>query len=111
MSDAMANISGDNRWGELLQQTRCALTSLRVEDLEELAGRAECMLAATVGHEPIRQRMPRPQAQQLAGVAREHRLLHELLIATGCNISVLRRISGDDRTTMRAGEVKPRWVR
>jgi hypothetical protein len=103
--------SSSDSWSELLQQSRQALSTLRVDALEELAGRAECMLAATLGSDPIRQRIPRPQGERMPELARELGLLRDLLSASDRNLKVLRGVSKDARYRGRAGEAGPRWVR
>ena len=109
MSDAVADKAGVNEWVVLIGDTRHALSRLYAEDIEELRARAECMLSATLGHDSIRQRMARPRDNQLLDLTREHHLLHELLVATESNISVLHRIRGNFRVS--AGKVSSRWER
>jgi hypothetical protein len=111
MPDGVSERGEGGDWGGLLVQTRQALATLRAADLEELAARADCMLRATVGQEGIRQRIPRPQAQELHNLTRQHRLLGDLLLATDRNLAVLRRLCGDKGDRTRAGKVNPRWVR
>jgi len=100
-----------NAWSALLEETRQALSTLHVEELEELAGRAECLLRATQDADAVRQRLPLPERKQMAGIARQHRLLGELLHATERNMAVLRPLR--DRVGGRhpAGEGNLRWVR
>jgi hypothetical protein len=88
MANAVMDRSGD-QWKTLLDETRQALANLRADELEELAARAECMLAATLGTEPVRQRMSRPHARDIAHVGKQQRLLGDLLLATGSNLKVL----------------------
>jgi hypothetical protein len=49
MSDTKPKQSGKNEWSLLLAEARQALSTLRADDLAELAARADCMLAATLG--------------------------------------------------------------
>jgi hypothetical protein len=111
MRGSGANTSALDPWTDLLRQARSALASLRAEDLEDLAGRAECMLEATIGDGVIRQRMRGPQQEPLAGLARERGLLRSLLVETDRNLKVLQRVRPDGRTGVRSGEVDSRWVR
>jgi hypothetical protein len=92
--------SGD-QWSILLQEARQALANLRADDLEELAARAECMLAATLGTEPVRQTMPRPDARDIAHMHKQQRMLGDLLLATQSNLKAL------DSTRKQRGS---RWV-
>lgn len=101
----MAERPGTDGWSGLLAETRQALAGLRAEELEELAARAECMWMAVAGEDWIRQRIPRPQAQETVRLARQHRLLGDLLAATERNLKVLRRLRG------RGGEERSRWAR
>jgi hypothetical protein len=98
-------------WNGLLEQTREALATLRAEDLEELAARADCMLSATVGNDWIRQRIPSPQAQELADLTRQQRLLGKLLLATDRNLAVLRRMRGEAGERTGAGRARSPWER
>jgi hypothetical protein len=98
-------------WGELLRQSRLALTTLRASALEELAGRAECMLAATVGGEPVRQRIARPEFCGRPEVAREYRLLRDLLRASDRNLRVLRRGREKEWDDAGFGETRHPWGR
>lgn len=109
MSDVMESKAGVNEWVVLIGDTRLALSKLYAEDIEELGARAECMLSATFAHDSIRQRIARPRDNQLLNLTREHRLLHELLVATESNIRVLRRTCGNCRATV--GEAGSRWER
>jgi hypothetical protein len=104
----MAARSATNEWSALLEETRHALSSLCVEDLQKLAARAECMLAATFGPDSVRQQLPRPQAWEMLEISRQHSLLRDLLGATDKNLAVLRRLRG---RTGDVGEVNSRWVR
>ena len=111
MSDGVRERAGAGDWNGLLEQTRQALATLRAEDLEELAARANCMLSATVGDDWIRQHIPRPQGQELFDLTREHRLLGDLLLATARNLAVLRRLRGDAVEPIEGGRMRPRWER
>jgi hypothetical protein len=111
MSDGVRERAGAGEWNGLLEQTRQALATLRADDLEELAARADCMLSATVGDDWIRQRIPRPQAQELDGLSRQQRLLGDLLLATVWNLAVLRRLHGDACKGTGAGRMRSQWER
>ena len=78
----------------LLAETRAALASLRADQLEELAARADAILSA--GSPSV----PNPAA------LREHRLLGDLLEATGENLRVLRRLRN-----LASAEGSSRWER
>jgi hypothetical protein len=84
-----------NPWTVLLEDTLRDLSDLRAEDLEELSARAECMMHATVAENPIRQRLPRPELHEIAGLARQHRLLGAMLHATGANLKALKSAVGE----------------
>ena len=109
MSECMAETVGTDTWSGLLEETRQALSMLRVEDLEELSTRAERMFDAAAGLESRRQRRVLRGAER-AKVAREHRLLGDLLRATDKNLQVLRRLEGRLHGRTRAGEGNERWV-
>ena len=79
-------------WCALLAETRQALAHLRADELQELAARAECRLRATLGEDWIRQRIPSPATRELPRMARQHRLLRDLLRATRRNVAVLQRL-------------------
>jgi hypothetical protein len=98
-------------WTELLQQSRQALATLRAEALEELVGRAECMLAVTLSSDPMRQRFARSQGCGMARVSREIDLLRVLLQASARNLKVLRRAAGDIRDQKSSADGRARWVR
>ncbi len=110
MSDTVATKSGPDQWSLLLQEARHALASLRAEDLGELAARAECMLAATLGPTSIRQRIAKPTLSNLSTMSREHRLLGDLLTATRANLKIVNR-TRTGLGTSRTAEVNSRWVR
>jgi hypothetical protein len=86
-------------WVELIDETRDALATLRVEELEALAMRAEreFELAEDAGVAAIR------SEESLRELATNHRMLREVLEATAGNLAVLQR--------MRNGEANSRWVR
>jgi hypothetical protein len=86
-------MSEAKQWIGLLDETRYALANLRTEDLEELAERAQRALASNVGVLP-------PDHRELAA---RHRVLGEVIAATGQNLNVLRRLRGLDGSQ--------RWVR
>ena len=97
-------MAGTDAWAGLLTETRQALATLRAQDLELLAARAERMLtAAGAGQRPTGRPEDRPA--NMIQVAAEHRLLGDLLLATGRNLEVLRRL----RDRMQAGEGNSRW--
>ena len=78
----------------LLAETRAALANLRADDLEDLAARAEAILSTSSPS------VPNPAA------LREHRLLGDLLDATGENLRVLRRLRN-----LASTEGSSRWAR
>ncbi len=82
-----------NPWIGLLDETREALAHLRTEDLEALAERAQQALDTNLGV------LPRDHRE----LAARHRLLGEVIAATGQNLNVLRRLRGVDGSQ--------RWVR
>lgn len=86
MSDAANVMTGPSEWSVLLRQTRFALSTLRADELEDLAVRAERML-----------KLPsecsnRHEIGDSANASHEHRLLGDLLAATDSNLQVLRRL-------------------
>jgi hypothetical protein len=101
----------NDEWQELLLEAQRALSSLRYEQLEELAGRAECMLAATFGSEAVRQSIPVPGSSELRQIGQQQRLLGDLLLATKDNLAVLRRSRRDGLGMACEGEVDARWAR
>lgn len=134
-------MAGTDVWARLLAETRQALATLRVEELEQLAARAEQMLAAAGrGLQPATQSIARLSArpamhsagslaagrtgslarspvtrstvscaENTVRVASEHRLLGDLLLATGRNLEVLRRLRNRMQDRMQAGEGNARW--
>jgi hypothetical protein len=106
----MAETVGTDTWSGLLEETRQALSTLRVEDLEEMSTRAERMFDAAAGLESRRQQGTALRGAERAKVAREHRLLGDLLRATDKNLQVLRRLEGRLHGRVRAGEGNERWV-
>ncbi|HEX9198065.1 MAG TPA: hypothetical protein VF865_00785 [Acidobacteriaceae bacterium] len=109
MLDRKSETSGMTEWEGLIEEARMALSTLRAGDLEGLAVRAEAMLAVAVN--PQRKtKQPLPEAK-LASLTAEHRLLGNLLLATGRNLDVLRLVRGYPRDSTRTGEVNSRWVR
>jgi hypothetical protein len=111
MLDTKPRQSGKNEWSLLLAEARQALSMLRADELTDLAARADCMLAATLGMDSIRQRMPPPQGHELEELSREHRRLGDLLAATHRNLKVLRGVRVDVRGSTRVEEEGSRWVR
>ena len=78
----------------LLAETRAALANLRADELEDLATRAEAILTDSA-------KLPaNPTA------LREHKLLGDLLDATGENLRVLRRLRA-----LASAEGSTRWQR
>ncbi len=111
MAEAGARTRAASEWQDLLLEAQLALSMLRYEELEALAGRAECMLAATFGADPVRQAIPVPARLELRQIGRQKRLLGDLLSATKDNLAVLRRSGGDGVRGSGEGEVSTRWVR
>lgn len=102
MTDGGSTTAEEGEWIGLLAETRNALGSLRVEDLERLSVRAETMLSAI-------------KCGQAGGInpsaaKREHHLLAELLRVTGGNLEVARRTRGGEAERSRTGRGL-RWVR
>jgi hypothetical protein len=87
-------------WEELLAATRQALSTLRAEELEELASRAEKMLEETA-----------PTTTAQAGLKAEQRLLGDLLSATDRNLQVLRRLCARKNASLAAEEGHRAWAR
>jgi hypothetical protein len=110
MSEYMAETAGTDSWSGLLEETRQALATLRAEDLAELAARAVRMYDGAAGSEPRRRQRPGIRGAERAKVAREHRLLGDLLLATDKNLQVLRRLDGRLHERVRAGGGNERWV-
>jgi hypothetical protein len=111
MPDKTVSTHESEPWSELLQHARRALATLEVDSLEELAGRAECMLAATMSYDPIRQRIAKPQLRASVGIAHECSLLGDLLYASERNLRVLRVTCEGMRNQGLIATVVPRWVR
>jgi len=89
----------------LLAATRAALAHLRIEELESLAAKAEKMLSFALSEQPLSHISPRCGAPAFnTGIMSEHRMLGDLLGATGENLRVLRRAGGD-------AEGSARWAR
>ena len=82
MADGGSERAGESDWRKLLVETRRALTRLRFEDLEELAGRAEEMLRSARAAKFSRPGALEFRARGGAAMARELRLLDEL---SACN--------------------------
>jgi hypothetical protein len=75
-------------WVELIEETRLALATLREEDLEVLAMRAEMAFD---------ERLPATNSwsaddETLRRLTAEHRMLRDLLEMTAGNLAVLRRL-------------------
>jgi hypothetical protein len=108
MADTRPKEPVKNEWSLLLTEAQQALSTLRADELAELAARADCMLEAT---DPIRQHTSLPQGHELKELVREHRRLGHLLAATQGNLKVLRGVRADVRGVTRAREEDSRWVR
>jgi hypothetical protein len=104
----MAQRAKRTEWCGLLAETRLALSTLRLEDLEKLAARAEEMLEATAGNVAGPPRDLDLSRGERSSVAKEHHLLGSLLAATSRNLEVLQRLRG---TPDSRGEMDSRWVR
>jgi len=93
----------------LLAETRAALARLRADELEALAARAEEMLFifSDLTSQSSRDINSAPSriARHSAALFQEHRLLGDLLQATGENLRVLR------RSRASGSEGSMRWVR
>jgi hypothetical protein len=104
--DDVARRSGTGTWEELLTAASEALATLRAQDLEELAVRAE---------HKLRDATPENlSALRRAGVANlksEHRLLGDLLVATDGNLQVLRRVYARKSGGPTAREAHRSWAR
>jgi hypothetical protein len=95
-------------WCGLLEETRQALSTLRAEDLEELAGRAERAFDTNSRLAP--QGAAELGPADRANLTRERRLLGDLILATDRNRAVLRRrcLNADYSPTE---GVDQRWAR
>lgn len=111
MADGGSERAGESDWRKLLVETRRALTRLRFEDLEELAGRAEEMLRSARAAKFSRPGALEFRARGGAAMARELRLLDELLRATDRNTAVLRRLLGHAADPTRDADRNIRWAR
>lgn len=98
-----------HQWVSLVEETQRALTFVRPDELEELAGRAACLLAATLGPDAIRQRIPRPSASEMAELRLRQAALGDLLHATGENLGVLRHSKRRLTDSFRVREANCRW--
>jgi hypothetical protein len=107
----MAQKAKVTAWCGLLAETRLALSTLRQDDLEKLAARAEKMVEATTGHDadPL-VNLEFGQGER-SRVTKEYRLLGSLLAATGKNLEILQRLRGNSPRPNIAGEMDSRWVR
>jgi hypothetical protein len=101
-------------WIELIEETREALATLRVEELEALALRAEREFELADDAREFERTRERSQGgraatgavrggESLRKLAASHRMLREVLEATAGNLSVLQR--------MRNGGTNSRWER
>jgi hypothetical protein len=126
MLEGVAEMARTDAWSGLLEETRRALSTLRAEDLEELARRAQTMFQQAEEKQARQQGPPlsspgiSPPGNSTSGVSprgispdewaklsAEHRLLGDLLQATEKNLRVLRRL----RDRSRSGEGNTPWVR
>jgi hypothetical protein len=106
----MAQNARATEWSGLLESTRLALSTLRLDDLEKLAARAEQMLDAMTERDSMRAAGPRLDPGDRRKVLGEHRLLGSLLAATDRNLDLLRRLHGSPARSG-AGGLDSRWVR
>jgi len=89
MSDRAAESAGEadnvgrDALASLIDETRRGLATLRADDLEELAQRAEQLSVSAL------------RGMDLRELAAQHRVLGELLEATAGNLQVLRRMRGE----------------
>jgi hypothetical protein len=102
---------GKGDWSALLARTRQALANFRAEELEQLAARAEGMLAAERAVKLQGRGRPAERGTKRAGLAQEHHLLGELLLATDRNIEVVRRLLVRFAGRDCGGEGRSRWAR
>jgi hypothetical protein len=98
-------------WSELLEATRFALSTLRLEDLEKLSARAEEMLEATAARHS-----PPPAGFRLTPgerrkVLAQQRMLGNLLAATDRNLVVARHLCGGSLGPNSGRGLDSRWVR
>ena len=109
MSDGASGMDGARSWSGLLAETRQALSTLRVEELEELSIRAKKMFDLAAG--PMPKQGGVLSGSELGKTMREHRLLGDLLLATDENLQVLRRLQCRLHTRRDADEGNARWAR
>lgn len=107
MAEGLAESAGTDVCSELLAATRVALTGLRADKLEDLARRAEGLVAALFPQAPHDNGEPTSSPQFTRAAAKEHRLLAELLRATDSNLQVLRRL----HSPATSPKVNSQWVR
>jgi hypothetical protein len=89
-------------WLALIEGTRRALATLSVDDLEELAVRAQALLDSVAGRASVTALSDEAMRKVVAG----HRALGDLLRATAGNLAVVRR-----RRDYRSQEMNPPWAR
>lgn len=111
MSDGVVEMDGTDSWSGLLEETRQALSMLRVEDLGELSTRAQKMFDAAAVIGTRGQRGSGLGGAGMEKMKQEHRLLGDLLLATDKNLQVLRRLQCRLHSRVDAGEGNVRWVR
>jgi hypothetical protein len=104
----MAQNPDVTEWSGLLESTRLALSTLRLEDLEKLAARAERILETTAVPGPSAKLSLTPS--QRRKVLDQQHLLESLLVATDRNLAVLRRLRGASALSRVSG-LDSRWVR
>jgi hypothetical protein len=111
MPENIEHMESFDRWTELLWQSRQALSTLSPDILEDLAVRAECMSAATVTADLIRDRVAGPQGRGRDEMVKEKKLLRDLLHASHRNLKVLSRTDEASPDQENSIGTRPRWVR
>jgi len=99
--EGVSEMARSDSWSGLVEETRQALATLRAEDLEELASRAQAMFNEIQGQETLRIGQPPQKPLSVEGRARlagERRLLGDLLQATEKNLKVLQRLRDRKRS-------------
>jgi hypothetical protein len=110
MSEGIAGKAEAYRWETLLEQARAALSSLRADELDQLALRAESMAVRTRASGPELQPDQQLYRADAANLAEAHRMLGDLLLATSKNLEVLRRLRRRRSHACDPREVNSRWV-
>jgi hypothetical protein len=106
----MEDNSGAREWCGLLQETRRALSTLRAEDLEELAARAERIFEMNPCLEPTKRAGSEVLRSDMASLTRERHLLGDLMLATHRNRRVLQRLHRGASGHPGTEGVEQRWV-